>query len=195
MGEPVARVINSVAMSLDGVIEPVSPEWFVAEGDHDVAAQQLLAESEAMLLGRTTFEGLAGFWTTQTGPWADIINPMTKYVASRSKLGDVEWNGRPIEGDAIEGVRRLKSEVDGDLLMSGCGELARELIQAGLVDEVLVWIHPTVQGEGKRPYESATLPMRLLDAKQFAWASPSFATNRSRTRTDEFRRPSPVIEA
>lgn len=135
MDEPMARVINRVAMSLDGVIEPVSPEWFVAEGGHDVAAQQLLAESEAMLLGRTTFEGLAGFWATQTGPWADIINPMPKYVASRSTLSDLEWNGRPIEGDAIEGVLHLKSEVDGDLLMSGCGELARELIQAGLVDE------------------------------------------------------------
>jgi riboflavin biosynthesis pyrimidine reductase len=51
--------------------------------------------------------------------------------------------------------------------MSGCGELARELIQAGLVDEVLIWIHPTVIGEGKRPYEAATLKMRLLDTKQF----------------------------
>jgi dihydrofolate reductase len=162
-----ARVINSVAMSLDGVIEPVSPEWFVSEGDHDKAAQRLLAESSAMLLGRTTFEGLAGFWTAQTGTWADIINPMPKYVASRGTLGELEWNGRPIEGDAIGGVRRLKADLDGDLLMSGCGELARQLIQAGLVDEVLVWIHPTVQGEGKRPYESARLPMRLLDAKQF----------------------------
>jgi dihydrofolate reductase len=162
-----ARVINSVAMSLDGVIEPVSPEWFVFEGDHDEAAQRLLADSSAMLLGRTTFEGLAGFWTTQAGPWADIINPMPKYVASRGTLGDLEWNGRSIEGDAVEGVRRLKSELDGDLLMSGCGELARQLIQAGLVDEVWAWIHPTVQGEGKRPYESAQLPMRLLEARPF----------------------------
>lgn len=162
-----ARVINSVAMSLDGVIEPVSPDWFVAEGDHDLAAQQLLADADAMLLGRTTFEGLAGFWTTQSGPWAEIINPMPKYVASRGTLSNLEWNGKPIEGDAVEGVRRLKSELDGDLFMSGCGELARQLIHAGLVDEVLAWIHPTVQGEGKRPYESATLPMRLLEAKPF----------------------------
>jgi dihydrofolate reductase len=161
------RVINSVAMSLDGVIEPVSPEWFVAEGDHDVAAQDLLDNASAMLLGRTTFEGLAGFWTAQSGRWADIINPMPKYVASRSELGDLEWNGVAIDGDTVEGVRRLKGEVNGDLFMSGCGELARELIQAGLVDEVLVWIHPTVIGEGKRPYEAATLRMRLLDTKQF----------------------------
>ena len=162
-----SRIVNSTAMSLDGVIEPVSPEWFVAEGDHDDAARRLLAGSTGMLLGRTTFEGLAGYWSPLSNPWADIINPMPKYVASRSTLGELEWKGIPIDGDAIEGVRRLKAETDGDLFMSGCGELARELIQAGLVDELLFWIHPTVQGEGKRPYEAATVRMRLLDSKQF----------------------------
>ena len=162
-----SRIINSVAMTLDGVIEPVSPEWFVAEGDHDDAARELLANSTGMLLGRTTFEGLAGYWAPLSNPWADIINPMPKYVASRSELSDLEWNGVPIEGDAVDGVRRLKNDTEGDLLMSGCGELARDLIQAGLVDEVLFWIHPTVKGEGKRPYEAATLKMRLIDTKQF----------------------------
>jgi dihydrofolate reductase len=162
-----SRIINSTTMSVDGVIEPVSPDWFVAEGDHDDAARAVLADSTAMLLGRTTFEGLAGYWSPLSDPWADILNPMPKYVASRSRLGELEWNGIPIDGDAVEGVRRLKAAVDGDLFMSGCGELARELIQAGLVDELFFWIHPTVQGEGKRPYEAATLKMRLLEAKQF----------------------------
>jgi len=162
-----SRIINSTAMTLDAVIEPVSPAWFVAEGDHDDAARAVLADSAAMLLGRTTFEGLAGYWSPLSDPWADILNPMRKYVASRGKLGELTWNGTPIEGDAIEGVRRLKETTDGDLFMSGCGELARELIQAGLVDELHFWIHPTVQGEGKRPYEAATLKMRLLHTKQF----------------------------
>ena len=79
-----------------------------------------------MLLGRTTFEGLAGYWSPLSDPWADILNPMPEYVASRSKLGVLEWNGIPIDGNAIEGVRRLKLDTDGDLFMSGCGELARE---------------------------------------------------------------------
>ena len=61
-----------------------------------------------MLLGRTTFEGLAGYWSPLSNPWADILNPMPKYVASRNELGELQWNGIPIEGDAIEGVRRLK---------------------------------------------------------------------------------------
>lgn len=162
-----SRIINSTAMTLDAVIEPVSPDWFVAAGDHDDAARAVLAASTAMLLGRTTFEGLAGYWSPLSDPWADILNPMPKYVASRRNLGELEWNGVPIDGDAIEGVRRLKQDTDGDLFMSGCGELARELIQAGLVDELHFWIHPTVKGEGKRPYEAATLKMRLLDAKRF----------------------------
>jgi len=102
-----------------------------------------------MLLGRKTYEGLAGYWASASGPWAEIINPMPKYVASRRQLGKLEWNARPIEGDAFERVRRLKAEQDGDIFMSGCGELARELIQAGLVDELLFWIHPRIQGAGK----------------------------------------------
>ena len=161
------RLINSVAMTVDGVIEPVGA-WYVAEGEHDAEGLELLANSSAMLLGRTTFEGLAGYWPQANGPWAELINPMPKYVASRRELGDdLEWNGKPIAGDAVEGVRRLKAEQDGDLLMSGCGELARELIQAGLVDEIWIWFHPTFQGQGKRPYEAATIPVRLLDAKAF----------------------------
>jgi dihydrofolate reductase len=52
-------------------------------------------------------------------------------------------------------------------VMSGCGELARELIQAGLVDELYFWVHPRIQGPGGRPYEAATVPVRLIEAKQF----------------------------
>jgi dihydrofolate reductase len=159
------RLINSTAMTVDAVID-VS-DWFVAEGEHDEAGRELLSGSSCMLLGRKTYEGLAGYWPSASGPWAEIINPMPKYVASRGELGDLEWNARPIEGDAIEGVRRLKASEDRDIFISGCGELARELIQAGLVDELWFWIHPRIQGPGARPYEAATLPVRLLEAKQF----------------------------
>ncbi|MBA2632542.1 MAG: dihydrofolate reductase [Chloroflexi bacterium] len=159
------QLINSTAMTLDAVID-VS-DWFVAEDDHDGASRTLLASCSSMLLGRKTYEGLAGYWPSASGPWAEIINPMPKYVASRSELGTLEWNARPIEGDAFEGVRRLKAERDGDIFMSGCGELARELIQAGLVDELLFWIPPRIQGAGNRPYEAATVPVRLLEAKSF----------------------------
>src|SRR4029450_9740213 len=90
-----------------------------------------------------------------------------KYVASRSALGPLDCNATAVEGDAVEGVRRLKAEHAGDLVMSGCGELARELIQAGLVDELYFWIHPRIQGAGNRPYGGARIPARLLEAPRF----------------------------
>jgi dihydrofolate reductase len=159
------RLINTTAMTVDGVID-VS-DWYVVQGQHDEASLALFTDDAAMLLGRTTYEGLAAFWPTQSGPWANRMNEIPKYVASRSQLGPLQWSATAIEGDAIAGVRQLKARHDGDLVMSGCGELARELIQAGLVDEILFWIHPRIQGPGNRPYQGATVPVRLLEAKPF----------------------------
>src|SRR5919106_573117 len=96
-GLPMGRLINTTSMTVDGVID-VS-DWFVAEGDHDDASRALFEGDAVMLVGRKSYEGFAGFWPTQTGPWADLINPMPKYVASRSTLGPLEWNATAIEGD------------------------------------------------------------------------------------------------
>lgn len=149
-----ARLINTTAMTVDGVIDV--GDWFVAVGDHDDAARSLFeTDDAAMLVGRKSFEGFAGYWPSATGPWADVLNPMPKYVATRSVLGPLGWNATAIEGDAVEGVRRLKAEHAG------------ELIQAGLVDELYFWIHPRDQGPGGRPYEAATVPVRLIEAKPF----------------------------
>ena len=159
------NLINTIAMTVDGVID-VS-DWFVAEGDHDVAARSLFDGDAAMFVGRRNYEGFASFWPTQTGPWADVLNPMPKFVVSRKPLGKLEWNATAMPGDAVDVARRLKSEHDGDLVMSGAGELARQLVEAGLVDELLFWIHPRIQGPGTRPYDAATIPVRLLEARQF----------------------------
>ena len=70
-------------------------------------------------------------------------------------------------GDAADGVSRLKAELDGDLFLVGCGELARHLLEHGLVDELRFWLHPAVEGTGARPYEGARVLMRLLDARSF----------------------------
>ena len=92
---------------------------------------------------------------------------MPKFVVSRKPLGKLEWNATAMAGDAVDVARKLKSDHDGDLVMSGAGELARQLVEAGLVDELLFWIHPRIQGPGTRPYDAATIPVRLLEAKQF----------------------------
>ena len=160
-----ARLIINLAMTVDGVID-VS-DWFVAEGDHDDAARSLFEGDVVMLAGRKNYEGFAGFWPTQTGPWADLLNPMPKYVVSRKPLGDLEWNATPAPGDAVDVARKLKSERDGRIVVTGAGEMARQLVESGVVDELWFWIHPRVQGPGTRPYDAATIPLRLIEAKQF----------------------------
>jgi dihydrofolate reductase len=144
------KLALTTTMTIDGVID-VS-EWYVAEGEHDRAALDDFHRAAAMVLGRKSYEGFAGFWPTMTGDWADRLNEMPKYVASRTLEGPLTWNAQLIEGDAAEGVARLKNEVDGDLIMSGCGEFARFLLHRGLIDELRFWIHPSVWGEGQRPF-------------------------------------------
>jgi dihydrofolate reductase len=159
------RLMISIAATVDGVVDGF--EWYVSEGGHDAAGRAQLHDSAAMLLGRKTYEGLAGFWPTQEGPWADAINPMPKHVASRTLSEPLVWNARLLEGELTEAVSRLKEELGGDLFMSGCGELARELLVAGLVDELRFWIHPVVWGEGARPFEGERVRLELLESRAF----------------------------
>jgi dihydrofolate reductase len=146
----VNRLILSTTMTVDGVIS-VS-EWYVSAGEHDRAAREQFEHAAAMLLGRTTYEGLAAFWSAERGPWADMLNPMPKFVASRTLHGSLDWNATVIEGELAEGVLRLKQQLDGDLILIGCGELARDLLAAGLIDELRFWLHPAVWGAGERPF-------------------------------------------
>jgi dihydrofolate reductase len=111
------------------------------------------ANAEAVLLGRKTYEGLAAYWSPRSDEWADMINPMPKYVASRTLHGQLDWHAKVIEGDLAEGVSALKSELDRDLVGFGCGELARFLAARGLVDEFRFWIRPAMWGHGTRPFE------------------------------------------
>jgi dihydrofolate reductase len=160
------KLMISTAMSVDGLIE-VS-DWFVAEGEHMQASFDTLQGVDALLMGRKTYEGLAAFWPTQEGEWADLLNPMPKYVASRTLEGPLEWNATLIEGDAAEGVSRLKDELEGDLFLTGCGELARHLLERGLIDELVFGVYPAVAGPGARPFESGSkAKLRLLESKAY----------------------------
>jgi dihydrofolate reductase len=162
----VGKLINNTAMTIDGVID-VS-DWFVTDGDHDDEARALFERVDALLVGRRNYDGFAGYWPSQTGPWADLLNPMPKHVVSRKPLGELTWNATAAPGDAVDVARRLKSEYEGDILISGAGELARQLVEAGVVDELWFWIHPRIQGPGTRPYDGGTIPVRLVEAKQFS---------------------------
>ena len=132
------------------------------------AALAMFDSVDALLMGRKTYEGLAGYWPAQEGEWADLLNPLPKYVASRTLEGQLEWGATVIEGDVAEGVSRLKDALEGDLFLTGCGELARHLLGEGLIDELVFWIHPVTAGPGARPFESdSKAKLRLLESTAY----------------------------
>jgi dihydrofolate reductase len=155
------RLVNHTSMTVDGLCDVGG--WFVAAGGHDAAGVEALAASAAFVTGRKCYEGFLGYWPSATGPWAEVLNPMPKYVASRTLSGDLDWNARAIEGDAVDGIRQLKEDGAGDLFLSGCGELACGLLEGGVIDEIDLWIHPALGGSGTRPFEGTTLSLTLLD--------------------------------
>lgn len=159
------RLINTTTITVDGVTDV--GKWYVADGGHDRASLDQFIGAAGMVLGRPTYEGLAGFWPHQTGAWADTLNPLPKFVASRAAQGPLAWNATSIEGDVAEGVAQLKADLDGDLVMSGCGELARTLLALGLVDELRFWVHPVVWGGGARPNLGEGLRMTLIEVTPF----------------------------
>ena len=94
-------------MTVDAVIDVA--EWYVSAGEHNAASRAQFEGSAGLVLGRPTYEGLAGYWTQQTDEWAALLNPLEKYVASRTASGPLEWNARLIEGDAAAGWRSSRT--------------------------------------------------------------------------------------
>ena len=162
------KLIATTQATLDGVIDPVG-EWVEADGDHGEYSFERQARSGGLVLGRKTYEGLAGYWPSQSGKWADLVNQMPKYVGSKTLSGDLEWNATLLEGDLEDSVPKLKKEVDGDLFMHGSGEFAYALAEKGLIDEYEVYVNPLVWGEGNVHVlgDRGTVRLELDDVKRF----------------------------
>jgi dihydrofolate reductase len=123
--------------------------------------------SEAMLLGRVTYEGFAEAWPPRTGDFADKFNDMPKYVVS-STLSDPDWtNTTVVNGDLDEAVTDIKGRHDGDIVVHGSARLARELLERDLVDELHLMVFPVVLGTGKRLFGDTTDKklLKLSDSK------------------------------
>ena len=161
------RLVINDAMSVNGAFEAPAPgKWFVLDADSGDASQEQLLLADAMVLGRKTYEGLAAVWPQLAddptlGVFADQMNSMPKYVASRSLREPLEWNATLLEGDLAESVTALKDRHERTLLVAvGAGELARELITLGLVDEFCFWVSPSLWPSGPRIFDGVG-PVRL----------------------------------
>jgi dihydrofolate reductase len=157
------RKINAwLFVTLDGVIE--APEkWVMADDDMFGAIEASYSTSDALLLGRRTYETFAASWPERGSdvPNADWMNSTRKYVASTT-LASPEWNNSTvIEGDVAEAVGRLKREDGKDIMVNGSGALLRTLMRAHLLDELRLFVHPVVLGPGRRLFDGESDPVEL----------------------------------
>ncbi|MBQ1107188.1 dihydrofolate reductase family protein [Streptomyces anulatus] len=166
-------------ITVDGSIEMIT-DWFDPQGHAGADMSDVLEEShrqdehsDALLLGRRTFEDFRGYWPLRTDDTTGItayLDRVAKYVVSGT-LTDPGWqNSTVLKGDPVEEVRRLKAEEGGkDIVLTGSITLAHALIAAGLVDEYRLFVHPAVQGRGRRLFpDGHEVPrLRLLESRAF----------------------------
>jgi len=156
------KIINSAFISLDGVTADPS-SWAIFDPDAAGEAVQALHALGGMLMGRGTY--FADVMPPQTGPYADAINAIRKYVFS-STLQNADWNNSTlIRDDVVTAVTELKQQDGGDLTMYGYGRLSQTLLAHHLVDEIRFSIHPVLAGGAATGGANGkTLPLKLLGA-------------------------------
>jgi dihydrofolate reductase len=170
------RIVVTEFVSLDGVMEAPGGEDFKYKGwsfefDRGEEGNKFKLDetfqSEALLLGRVTYEGFAAAWPSRDGEFADKFNSMPKYVVS-STLENPEWNNTTVlKGDAVSEASKLKQELDGDIYVHGSCQLVQTLIENDLVDELHLMVFPVILGTGKRVFgeTSDKKSLRLADSK------------------------------
>ena len=171
------RIVVTEYMSVDGVVEaPSGTESFERVGWTDAFSRgpegdkfklDETMNSDALLLGRVTYEGFAPVWPHYEGEFADKFNTMPKYVVSQT-LTNPEWNNTTVlSGDVVDEVRKLKERYDGDIVVHGSPQLVQTLIEHDLVDALHLQVYPVIVGAGKRLFgeTSATKRLRLTSTK------------------------------
>ena len=169
------KLVALELVSVDGVME-TPEEWAPPYSDDEMneANAAGMAASDALLLGRKTYEALAAFWPNQPGgtPIVDHINSVSKFVVSTTLEDDPEWNNSTLiggnEGDVVEEIARLKRRPGKVITVLGSGVLVRSLLREGLLDELRLMVHPLVLGSGKRLFDDGErTSLELTDATAF----------------------------
>src|SRR5262245_39059906 len=170
------KLVVTEFVSLDGVMQAPGGEDFKYPGwsfefdrgeDGNEFKLTETLESDALLVGRVTYESFAGAWPSREGEFADKFNTMPKYVVS-STLEDPEWNNTTVlEGDVVEAASKLKEDLDGIIQVPGSLRLVQALLEAGLVDELHLMVFPVILGTGRRLFgdTSDKSDWRLTEAK------------------------------
>ena len=169
------KVVAVELVSLDGVME--SPEeWAFSYSNDEMeeANASGMAASDAMLLGRVTYQEFASYWPYQNSaeqPYTDYLNNTPKFVVSTTLEEPLEWqNSTLIKGDVAEEIAKLKQQPGKDIGIVGSGTLVRWLLRNDLLDELNLMVHPIVLGNGQRLFEEGAdqKELELVDSKTFS---------------------------
>ena len=164
------KLVEVTYISLDGMVDSGAEYWVAhqpyTEDRHVAHAAKLLEPAEALVLGRVTYEVFADTWPDRSGALADKINALPKYVASRT-LTDTRWNAEVLQGDAVEAVAKLKESGEGTLLKYGTGSFSQALLEAGVLDELHLWVFPFIAGSGQALFSGIALThMNLVEVTE-----------------------------
>ncbi len=162
------KLVVTEFLSLDGIME--DPAWTFKYWNDDIAKfkGEETTASDALLLGRVTYQGFAAAWPGRQDEGADYFNGVRKYVVSTT-LDKVEWNNSMlVKGDILEEITKLKQQDGKDIIVHGSATLVQTLIQHDLVDRYRLLVYPVVLGKGKRLFQDDTkATLKLVEVKAF----------------------------
>lgn len=168
------KIIVEAEVSIDGAMGGENMSFWQQNfpfhsSDVQEYLDNLLYTPDALLMGQKTYTFFAEVWPNRQGKDADRMNSMPKYVVSRTLQGSLQWNAQLIQGDVVEGLKKLKNEPGKDLLQYGVGELTHTMLKAGLVDEFRILVFPFAFGEGPRIFDQMNISaLKLLSTKTFS---------------------------
>jgi dihydrofolate reductase len=171
------RIVAAEYLSLDGVTEDPGPsggfkhrDWTSPYWNDELSEYQseLLFASDALLLGRVTWQEFVASWPLRSGdPFTDKMNSMPKFVASTTLEEPLEWNSTLLKGDVVDEVQKLKKDPDQNLLVYGSGALVDNLMQQNVIDVYRLMLYPVALASGKRFFREGPrkTTLALSDAK------------------------------
>ena len=172
------RIVSNLFVSLDGVVDGLEDWHFPYFNDEmGAAVDAVLATADTLLLGRKTYQDHAAAWPQleaaggEDAAFAKKLGDARKIVVSRQPQLELPWrNSEQLKGDLIEAVTALKREPGGTIAISGSISLVRQLLAAGLLDELQLLVHPVAVRKGTRLFDDgeARIPLRLLSSEAFS---------------------------